>query len=89
MSKFAFCFALMAAYVQAAPAHLRTNGLDTPMGLDTPKPTFSWLSDATTPNWTQSAYEILVDPDVKNLREGRAASWDSGRVASSNSLDIA
>ena len=67
----------------------RTNALNTPIGLDTPKPTFSWMSDATTPNWTQSAYEILVDPEVENLRPGHAASWDSGRIASSESLDIA
>ena len=89
MSKFALCFALLAITAQAAPVHLRTNGLNTPIGLDTPKPTFSWLSDATTPNWVQSAYEILIDPDVKNLRAGHAASWDSGRIASSESLDIA
>ena len=89
MSKFALCIALLAATAQAAPVHLRTNGLNTPLGLDTPKPTFSWLSDATTPNWTQSAYEILVDPEVMNLRAGHAASWDSGRVASSESLDVA
>jgi hypothetical protein len=89
MSKFALCFALLAITAQAAPVHLRTNGLNTPIGLDTPKPTFSWLSDATTPNWVQSAYEILIDPDVKNLRAGHAASWDSGRIVSSESLDIA
>jgi alpha-L-rhamnosidase len=50
---------------------------------------FSWVSNATTANWTQSAYEILVDPDANHLRAGHAASWDSGRVASSESLNIA
>jgi alpha-L-rhamnosidase len=89
MSKLALCFLLLAASTYAIPVHLRTNALNTPIGLDTPKPTFSWMSDATTPNWTQSAYEILVDPEVENLRKGHAASWDSGRIASSESLDIA
>jgi alpha-L-rhamnosidase len=88
MSKLALCFFLLAASTYATPVHLRTDALSTPIGLDTPKPTFSWMSDATTPNWTQSAYEILVDPDVDNLRAGHAASWDSGRIASSESLDI-
>jgi alpha-L-rhamnosidase len=72
----------------AAPVHLQTNALNTPIGIDTAKPTFAWRSDATTANWVQSAYEILVDPDIKNLSAGKAA-WDSGRVASSESLDIA
>jgi alpha-L-rhamnosidase len=88
MSKLALCFALLAAFAHATPVHLRTDALNTPIGLDTPQPTFSWISDATTPNWIQSAYEILVDTDERNLRVGKASSWDSGRVASSESVDI-
>jgi alpha-L-rhamnosidase len=88
MSKIALCFVLLVAAAHAAPVHLRTNALNASIGIDTPKPTFSWISDAATPNWTQSAYEILVDPNVDNLRAGKAATWDSGRIASSESLDI-
>jgi alpha-L-rhamnosidase len=89
MKVISLCFILFVAAVHASPVHLRTNALNAPVGIDTPKPTFSWISDATTPNWTQSAYEILVDPDANNLREGKAATWDSGRIVSSESLDIA
>jgi alpha-L-rhamnosidase len=60
-----------------------------PLGIDTPQPTFSWQSDATTPNWMQSAYEILVATDAKTLQAGKANVWDSGRVRSSESLEIA
>ena len=88
MKEITLCFVLLAAAAHAAPVHLRTNALVTPIGIDTPKPTFSWMSDATTPNWTQSAYEILVDPEVDHLQAGYAATWDSGRIASSNALDI-
>ena len=88
MSRLALGFALLAASAQAAPVHLRTNALSTPIGIDTPQPKFSWRSDSATPNWVQSAYEILLDPKVENLRAGHA-SWDSGRIASSESLDIA
>ncbi|MGD0890478.1 MAG: family 78 glycoside hydrolase catalytic domain [Terracidiphilus sp.] len=89
MPKLALCLALLAAAAHATPVHLRTNALNTPIGLDTPKPTFSWMSDATTANWTQSAYEILVDTEGKNLRTDHASIWDSGRVTSSESVDIA
>ena len=88
MSKLTLCFVLLVAAAHAAPVHLRTDALNTPIGLDTPQPTFSWMSDATIPNWIQSAYEILVDTDERNLRVGKASSWDSGRVASSESVDI-
>ena len=72
----------------AAPVHLRTNALEHPLGVDTARPAFSWQSDATTPDWLQSAYEILVGTDAEHLRPGKAAVWDSGRVTSSESVDI-
>jgi alpha-L-rhamnosidase len=72
----------------AAPVHLRTNALESPLGIDTPQPTFSWRSDATRANWMQSAYEILVSTDAVGLRQGKADTWDSGRVPSSESVNI-
>jgi alpha-L-rhamnosidase len=74
--------------VYADHVHLRTNSLETPLGIDTPHPTFSWQSDAKTPNWMQSAYEILVATDAKNLFPGKADAWDSGRINSSESVNI-
>lgn len=83
------CFLLaLATSAQAAPVHLRSNALENPLGIDTSHPTFSWRSDATTPNWMQSSYEILVATDLVQLQPGNAAAWDSGRVKSSESLDI-
>jgi alpha-L-rhamnosidase len=72
----------------ATPVHLRTNALDSPLGIDTPQPTFSWQSDAKTPNWMQSAYEVLVATDVKDLHPGKAGAWDSGRISASESVNI-
>src|SRR5262249_27316666 len=51
-------------------------------------PQFSWQSDATTPNWAQSAYQLLIATDEKNLASGKADFWDSGRIASSDSINI-
>jgi alpha-L-rhamnosidase len=89
MPKLAIFVLTLVAAAQASPVHLRTNALESPLGIDTPHPTFSWQSDATTSNWMQSAYEILVAIDVKNLRPGKADAWDSGRVSSSESANIA
>jgi alpha-L-rhamnosidase len=74
--------------VHADPVHLRTNSLDSPLGIDTPRPTFSWQSNARTPNWMQSAYEVLIATDAKNLLPGNADAWDSGRIDSSESVNI-
>ena len=89
MPKFALFLLAFAACAQAAPVHLRTNALESPLGIDTPHPTFSWQSDAKASNWMQSAYEVLVATDAEHLHTGNAATWDSGRVSSSGSLDIA
>ncbi len=88
MSKFALVLLSLAAAAQAAPVHLRTNALPNPLGIDTPHPTFSWRSDAHTPNWLQSSYEILVATDAAHLLPGHTDAWDSGHLTSSASLDI-
>jgi alpha-L-rhamnosidase len=88
MPKLAMFLLTLAAAAHAAPVHLRTNALENPLGIDTPRPTFSWQSNATTRNWMQSAYEILVATDIKNLHPGKADAWDSGRITSSESVDI-
>jgi alpha-L-rhamnosidase len=73
----------------AAPVHLRTNALESPLGIDTPHPTFSWRSDAMRANWMQGAYEVLVAKDPASLKSDKPDTWDSGRISSSESVDIA
>ena len=81
-----FTFAVASAY--AAPVHVRTNALESPLGIDTPHPVFSWRSDATRANWMQSAYEVLVATDLASLKSGRPDTWSSGHVTSSESVNI-
>src|SRR5580658_5436008 len=79
----------LSASAQADPVHLRTNALENPLGIDTPRPALSWQSDAKTPDWMQSAYEILVATDAANLLPGKTDAWDSGRISSSESVNVA
>ena len=79
------CFVFTAA---ATPVQLRTEHQINPLGIDAATPHFAWQSDATTPNWMQSAYQILVASSERNLSAGRADIWDSGRIASSDSINI-
>lgn len=72
----------------ADPVRLRTDSLSAPIGIDTTRPAFSWQSDSRTMNWKQTGYQVLVATDEKLLRPGAADAWDSGRVASGESLQI-
>src|SRR5437868_4216486 len=79
---------LASSFAAASPIQLRTNHLTNPIGIDSPKPQFSWQSNATTPNWTQSAYQLLIATDEKNLAAAKPDIWDSGRIHSSDSINI-
>ena len=84
-----FASPLLLAFTAAAtPVQLRTDHMTNPIGIDAPKPQFAWQSDATTPNWTQSAYQLLVATSETNLVSGKPDVWDSGRITSSDSIDI-
>ncbi len=77
---------LLSLPAAATPIHLRTDHLTNPIGIDSPKPIFAWQSDATTLNWTQSAYQILIATSEANLAHPDI--WDSHRITSSDSINI-
>jgi alpha-L-rhamnosidase len=83
---------LASSFAAASPVQLRTDHLTNPIGIDTPKPQFAWQSDAKTPNWTQSAYQLLIATSEKNLTPSKGDAkpdvWDSGRITSSDSVNI-
>lgn len=58
-----------------APFDLRTEYADGPLGLDVARPRLSWKSDVA----AQAAYQIIVTSDGAEV-------WDSGRVASRESV---
>ena len=63
--------------------------LQNPLGMDqVAPPRLSWQSDSVERNWEQAAYEILVAADLDALRAGHPNVWDSGKIASSQSVGV-
>ena len=59
-----------------------------PIGIDNPEPRLSWIIQSDQANTNQQSYELraaLTDADVK---KGRKLVWNSGKVASSQSVHI-
>jgi alpha-L-rhamnosidase len=89
------CFAIFAAalflttVLHATPVHLRCEYLANPLGIDKVAPRLSWQSDNSERDWKQASYEILVASDPQRLSAGTADIWDSGKVASDDSVNIA
>jgi len=77
------------AAVWAAPMHLRCEYLVNPLGIDQTAPRLSWQSDNSERNWKQAAYQILMASTQERLSAGNADVWDSGRINSDESVDIA
>jgi alpha-L-rhamnosidase len=72
-----------------APAHLQTDNLPTPLGLDDPTPQFAWQLSDSRPAALQTAYQVQVATTGELLTSNKPDAWDSGRIASSQSLGVA
>jgi len=67
---------------------LKTEYLINPIGLDDPKPRFTWQMNDAKPGATQTAYRILIDIDSSSLINEKAAIWNTGWIKSNNNLAI-
>ena len=79
---------LLASPAVTGPVELRIDNLKTPLGIDDPAPRFSWQLQDPARGAKQTAYEVLVASSEELLRQGKADVWDSGRIDSSESLNV-
>ncbi|GMU36762.1 MAG: family 78 glycoside hydrolase catalytic domain [Phycisphaerae bacterium] len=73
------------------PVELRCEYLDRPLCVDVARPRLSWIlkpvnTDARA--LKQTAYHILVATDAETLARGEGNLWDSGKVASAETVHI-
>ena len=76
------------ASADSYPAHLKCEYVENPVGIDTSKPRFSWEVESRRRAEHQTAYQILVASSRAKLDSDEADKWDSGKVASSQSVNI-
>ncbi|UCD74481.1 MAG: glycoside hydrolase family 78 protein [Phycisphaerales bacterium] len=90
----AVCLCVGAAGAQTCaitPRHLRCEYLVNPEGIDEQRPRLSWVLDHTHPatrGATQTAYQILVADTPALLARDQGNLWDTGKVASDESIQI-
>ena len=68
------------------PTNLTCEYLVDPLGVDTMHPRLSWMLGSSQRGECQTGYQILVAREVSRLRPGKADVWDSGRIASDQSV---
>ncbi len=71
------------------PDNLRCEYLVNPLGIDETQPRLSWITQSAGRAKAQSAYRILVASDPRLLEKDTGDLWDSGKVMSDKSIQIA
>jgi alpha-L-rhamnosidase len=59
-----------------------------PLGVDSAQPRFGWVLKSDARGQAQSAYQILVAGSEKKLKADVGDKWDSGKVASDQSVNV-
>jgi alpha-L-rhamnosidase len=82
--------AIVPVGVQAnvAVSNLRCEYRENPLGLDTTQPRFGWQLTSDHRAEFQTAYQILAASSSAKLAHGDADVWDSGKVASGESVHV-
>ncbi|MFN0169131.1 MAG: family 78 glycoside hydrolase catalytic domain [Bryobacteraceae bacterium] len=73
------------------PVRLRCEYRVNPLGVDVARPRLSWVPEATTPaerGQHQTAYQILAASNPQALAGGKGDLWDTGKVASGQTIQI-
>lgn len=68
---------------------LRCEYLCDPLGIDVTQPRLSWKLQSAWRGQTQIAYQILVASNEELLRDNRADLWNTGKVTSDQSIQVA
>ncbi len=71
------------------PVELKCEYAGNPLGIHVPQPRFSWLLEADRRGQMQSAYQILVSASERAMASGQGDKWDSGKVGSERSVNVA
>jgi alpha-L-rhamnosidase len=72
-----------------AASTLRCEYLVEPLAIDASEPRLSWTVESNLRGAKQTAYQILVASSAANLAAGKGDLWDTGKVASNQTIQIA
>lgn len=71
------------------PESLRCEYRVDPLGIDVSSPRLSWIVTSTERSQVQTAYHVIVSSTLQNLNADKGDLWDSARIASDRTSQIA
>jgi len=72
----------------AEVTNLRCEYRENPLGIDATRPRLRWVIDSARRGERQTAYQILVAGSEELLKKDKGDLWDSGKVASDQSIQV-
>lgn len=76
------------AHAAVSPDRLHCEYLTDPLGIDTPQPRLSWILESNQRAQRQTGYQVLVASSEARLKSDLGDLWDSGKVASDQTLHV-
>lgn len=83
----AFSCSISIVVAQVQVHNLQTENLNDPVGLDEAQPHFNWQLVSGKRNAMQTAYELRVAVDPREMTKGRTV-WGTGKIASDRSVHL-
>jgi alpha-L-rhamnosidase len=77
------------AFQAGPPEQLQCEGMPEPLGIDIAHPRLSWQMQDSRRGARQTAYQIRVASTAEALAQDHADVWDSGKVESAESVNVA
>lgn len=85
-----FCLATINALAAAVQiSDTRCEYRKNPIGIETKQPRFHWVMESKNRGVLESAYQVIVASSPQLLERGNGDVWDSGKVASDDSTQVA
>lgn len=82
------CIFMLTVRAVHIPVDLKTNYQKNPLGIDSENPRLSWKIKTDEKGFLQSAYHVRAARSVPDLKNGKTLLWNSGKVASDNSIEV-
>ncbi|HEX5153150.1 MAG TPA: family 78 glycoside hydrolase catalytic domain [Parafilimonas sp.] len=70
------------------PATLKCEYVVNPLGIDATSPRLSWTFSGNARNQYQSAYELIVSDNLKDVQQNNGVIWSTGKISSKQNIQI-
>lgn len=95
MKKIAFTFLASITIVYSVsaasllqPLELTCEYLKNPLGIDIALPRFGWTFNVAGRDQIQTAYEIIVSDNLKDIQQGNGSTWSTGKILSAQNIQV-